>query len=85
MSSMTSNDQPDKDRVQGEGDYEAARRYDRDQREFVQSGRVDEAARDARPQSPAEADEMARAEDEGRSHSKGEDPLLRQNDQNTGR
>ena len=43
---MTSNDQPSNDGVQGEGDYEAARRYDRDQREFVQSGRVDQAARD---------------------------------------
>jgi hypothetical protein len=82
---MTSNDQPSNDGVQGEGDYEAARRYDRDQREFVQSGRVDQAARDARPQKPGEADEMARAEDEGRSHSKGEDPLVEQPEKKPGR
>jgi len=82
---MTSNDQPSPDDVQGEGDYDAARRYDRDQREFVQSGRVDQAARDARPQSPQEADEMKRAEDEGRSHSKGEDPLLEQPGKTPGR
>jgi len=82
---MTSNDQPSTDSVQGEGDYEAARRYDRDQREFVQSGRVDQAARDARPQDKREADEMARAEDEGRSHSKGEDPLLEDPEKKPGR
>jgi len=82
---MNSNDQPSPDGVQGEGDYEAARRYDRDQREFVQSGRVDQAARDARPQDREQADEMARAEDEGRSHSKGEDPLLEQPDKTPGR
>ena len=82
---MTSNDQPPSDGVQGEGDYEAARRYDRDQREFVQSGRVDQAARDARPQDQREAEEMARAEDEGRSHSKGEDPLLEDPEKKPGR
>ena len=32
---------------QGEGDREAARRYNQDQREFVQSGQVDAAAEQA--------------------------------------
>jgi hypothetical protein len=82
---MNSNDPSSNDRVQGEGDYEAARRYDRDQREFVQSGRVDQAARDARPQNPGEAEEMTRAEDEGRSHSKGEDPQLEKPAEKPGR
>jgi len=83
---MNSNDQRSSpDSVQGEGDYEAARRYDRDQRDFVQSGRVDEAARDAQPRGPEEADDLKRAEDEGRSHSKGEDPLLEQPDKTPGR
>jgi len=82
---MNSNDPSSTDGVQGEGDYEAARRYDRDQRDFVKSGRVDQAARDARPQDAQEAEEMARAEDEGRSRSKGEDPLLEQPDKTPGR
>jgi len=67
---------PDKDQVQGEGDYEAARRYDKASREFAQSGKVEPAARDAAPEDAREADELARAEDEGKSHSKGEGPLV---------
>ena len=63
-------------RVQGEGDYDAARRYDKATTDFAKSGKVDEAARDAKPTSPAEADELRRAEDEGKSHAKGEDPAL---------
>jgi hypothetical protein len=63
-------------RVQGEGDYDAARRYDKATTDFANSGKVDEAARDAKPTSPAEADELRRAENEGKSHAKGEDPQL---------
>ncbi len=37
---------PDKDQVQGEGDYDAGRRYDRASREFAESGKVEPAARD---------------------------------------
>jgi hypothetical protein len=62
--------------VQGEGDYNAARRYDKSAREFAESGKVEEAARDARPTGPGEADELRRAEEEGKSHAKGEDPAL---------
>ena len=47
-------------RVQGEGDYDAARRYDKATTDFAKSGKVDEAARDAKPTSPAEADELRR-------------------------
>jgi hypothetical protein len=61
---------------QGEGSRDAARRYDESQRRFVESGRVPQAADDAAPQSPAEADELRRAEEEGRSHAKGEDPTV---------
>ena len=63
-------------KVQGEGDYDAARRYDKSAREFAQSGKVDEAARDAKPTSPEEADALRQAETEGKSHAKGEDPAL---------
>jgi len=67
---------PDKDQVQGEGDYEAARRYDKASREFAESGKVEPAAHDAAPENTREADELERAEDEGKSHSKGEGPLV---------
>jgi hypothetical protein len=40
---------PSKDQVQGEGDYEAGRRYDKASREFAESGRVEPAAHDAAP------------------------------------
>jgi hypothetical protein len=60
--------------VQGEGDYVAGRHYDKAQRDFVKSGRVDEAARDAKPEDAAEASELSEAEQKGKSHSKGEAP-----------
>jgi hypothetical protein len=62
------------DAVQGEGNYEAARRYDEAQKRFVDSGRVDEAAEQAAPKSEAEADALRRAEEAGKSHAKDEDP-----------
>src|SRR3954454_6416033 len=66
----------DPGKVQGEGDYESARKFDRDEAAFVRSGKVDQAARDAEPKSPEEAEAMRKAEEEGRSRSKGEDPAL---------
>ena len=66
------------DEVQGEGDYEAGRRYDKAARQFAVSGKVEPAAHDAAPASEAEAKEMEQAEDVGKSHSKGEDSLLNQ-------
>jgi len=64
---------PKKDEVQGEGDYEAGRRYDKAAREFAESGKVEPAAQQAAPDSAAEAEAMKRAEEIGKSHSKGED------------
>ncbi len=63
--------------VQGEGNYTAAREYDEAQRKFVESGRVEDAAHKAAPKSPEEAEEMKRAEQEGKRHAKEEDPALR--------
>jgi hypothetical protein len=60
--------------VQGEGDYKAARRYDKSAQDFAQSGKVAEAARKARPHDPQEAEDLKRAEEIGKSRSKGEDP-----------
>lgn len=65
-----------KDKVQGEGDYEAAQRFDKAQHDFARSGKVEKAARDAAPRDKDEAREMEQAEREGRKHGKGEDPNL---------
>ena len=67
---------PADDKVQGEGDYEAARRYDKASQDFANSGRVDPAARDAAPDDAREAAELDDAEQKGKSHSKGEGPLV---------
>ncbi len=64
-------------KVQGEGDYQSAKKFDDDEAAFVKSGRVDQAARDAAPKSQAEADEMKKAEEAGKSRSKGEDASSR--------
>ena len=67
---------PTKAKVQGEGDYEAGRRYDKASREFAHSGRVEPAARDAAPETARAAAELEHAEQQGKSHSKGEGPLV---------
>ena len=64
-------------RNEGEGSRSAARAYDRVAEKFGRSGKVEQKAREARDalDSP-EGKELERAEAEGKSHSKGEDPLL---------
>ena len=62
--------------VYGEGNYAASRQYDKDVKDFAESGRVEPAARAAAPKSDDEAREMEAAEQEGKRHSKGEDPAL---------
>jgi hypothetical protein len=57
--------------VQGEGDYVSARKYNQRTRQFVESGKVEEAAGRATPRNAEEEAEMRRAEEEGRSHAKG--------------
>lgn len=56
---------------QGEGDREADRHYRERTEEFVESGRVEEAAQRARDQDPEEA---RKAEEQGRSRAKEKDP-----------
>lgn len=67
----------DQDKEHGEGNYKASREYNEATKKFVESGRVDEAARDAAPDSESEAQQMANAEAEGRRRAKEEDPALR--------
>lgn len=57
--------------VQGEGNYEASRRYREDVGDFVRTADINKAARDAAPRSKREADEMAAAEAAGRERRKG--------------
>ena len=68
--------QQNQQNVHGEGNYAASRQYNDATRDFAQSGRVDEAARNAAPRSDAEAKDMKAAEAEGKRHAKGEDPAL---------
>jgi hypothetical protein len=54
---------------EGEGNRTAAKQYNDATRKFVESGKVDKAAKDAEQAIEGdEAEELKRAEDEGRSH-----------------
>ena len=64
------------DKEHGEGNYKASRQYDEATKRFVDSGRVEDAARRANPETPEEAKEMSEAEQEGKRRAKGEDPAL---------
>jgi hypothetical protein len=63
---------------EGEGSRTGARQYDEAARRFIKSGKVEEKAREAEKAiDSAEGEELAAAEDVGRSHAKGEDPQLK--------
>lgn len=66
-----------KDKVEGEGSYSGSKDYNQRTQKFVQSGKVDEAARASKPQSEEEAHQMSKAERIGKQHAKGEDPALK--------
>ncbi len=57
--------------IQGEGDRESAKRYNESTKDFVESGKVDEAAERAGGQSSEEA---TTAERKGKSRAKEFDP-----------
>jgi hypothetical protein len=63
-----------KSKIQGEGDYESARRYRRDVETYVKTADIDRAAREAEPVDAEEARELEEAEDIGKSHAKGKKP-----------
>jgi hypothetical protein len=65
------------DNVEGEGSYSGTKDYNARTGEFLRSGKVDEAARKAAPQSEDEARAMQKAERMGKQRAKGEDPALR--------
>jgi hypothetical protein len=65
------------DQVEGEGSYSGTKEYNQRTKKFVESGKVDQAARDAEPKSEEEKRAMEKAERAGKEHAKGEDPALR--------
>ena len=65
------------DQVEGEGSYTGSKDYNERTKKFVQSGKMDQAARDAEPKSEEEKHAMQKAERMGKERSKGEDPALR--------
>ncbi len=64
------------DKEHGEGNYKASRDYDERTKRFVESGKVEDAARGAAPRSPEEAADLKQAEEIGRQRAKEEDPAL---------
>jgi hypothetical protein len=64
------------DRNQGEGDKESARRYNEQQRAFVNSDEGQRAIEDAGEVAPEEEAALERAEEAGKSRAKGEDPAV---------
>jgi hypothetical protein len=66
-----------KDGVEGEGSYSGSKDYNERTKKFVQSGKVDKAARDAQPKSEEEKHAMQKAERIGKERAKGEDPALK--------
>ena len=60
-----------KDKEHGEGNYKASKDYNDRTKDFVESGKVEDAAQKAKPQNQQEAREMEKAEEEGKSHAKG--------------
>jgi hypothetical protein len=59
--------------VEGEGSYKGSKDYNERTQRFVESGKVEDAARAAEPQSEEEKHQMQKAERIGKQHSKGED------------
>lgn len=65
-------------RNEGEGNKTAARRYNEKTEKFAQSGKVEQQAREAaQAVEGGKGGELKRAERQGKSHAKGEDPKLK--------
>ena len=66
-----------KQKIQGEGDYEATRRYRKRTDEYLKNNDVEKASLRAALESSREAEDMKAAEAAGKRRAKGEDPALR--------
>jgi hypothetical protein len=60
----------DKDKVEGEGSYSGSKDYNERTKKFVDSGKVEEAAQNAEPQTEEEKQAMQKAERIGKKHAK---------------
>jgi len=58
------------DKEHGEGNYKASKEYNDRTKQFIDSGKVDEAAEKAKPKNDQEARELKQAEEEGKSRAK---------------
>jgi hypothetical protein len=63
---------PEAKQQMGVGSYEGTRDYNRRQAEYMKTHDVKKDAEAAKPKSEEEARELKQAEEEGKSHSKGE-------------
>jgi hypothetical protein len=61
------------DELQGEGDYQASRRYRKKVADFISTADVDALAHEAAPVNAQQARDLALAEASGRDRSKGDD------------
>jgi hypothetical protein len=66
-----------KDKVEGEGSYTGSKDYNERTKKFVDSGKVDDAARNAEPKNEEERQAMQKAERVGKDRAKDEDPALK--------
>lgn len=72
-----SNPENEKPKIQGEGDYQATRRFRKRTEEYLENNDVEKAALRAAPENAQEAGEMEAAEEAGKSRAKGDDPARR--------
>jgi hypothetical protein len=59
-----------KDKVEGEGSYSGTKDYNKRTEKFVKSGKVEQAAEDAKPENEQEARDMQEAERIGKQKAK---------------
>ncbi len=71
---MTTNSKKS-DGLQGEGNYDAARDYNKATKAFAESGKVDSAARDAAPDTEREKQQLEQAEAAGKARIAEKEPV----------
>lgn len=68
----------EKNKIEGEGSYEGARRYQESIKDFMESGQIEKKAREAADMSEEEQAESAKAEALGKAHIQEEDPEVKE-------
>ena len=69
-------DKSQDDKMQGEGNYEAAERFNKEEQAFIKSGKVEKAASHTAPKSQKEAQELLQAEQDSQQQPKGARPKI---------